>query len=34
MMANDEGHGFGKKANPDYLFFTTIGFLDTYLLKR
>jgi dipeptidyl aminopeptidase/acylaminoacyl peptidase len=34
MMANDEGHGFGKKANADYLFFTGIDFLNAYLLKR
>jgi dipeptidyl aminopeptidase/acylaminoacyl peptidase len=34
MMANDEGHGFGKKANADYLFFTGVDFLDTYLVKR
>jgi dipeptidyl aminopeptidase/acylaminoacyl peptidase len=31
MMANDEGHGFGKKANADYQFYSTIGFLNTYL---
>jgi dipeptidyl aminopeptidase/acylaminoacyl peptidase len=34
MMANDEGHGFGKKANADYLFFTGIDFLNTYLVKQ
>jgi dipeptidyl aminopeptidase/acylaminoacyl peptidase len=32
MMANDEGHGFGKKANADYLFFASIDFLNTYLV--
>ncbi|WP_288379762.1 prolyl oligopeptidase family serine peptidase [uncultured Massilia sp.] len=33
MTANDEGHGFGKKANADYLFYSGIDFLNTYLLK-
>jgi dipeptidyl aminopeptidase/acylaminoacyl peptidase len=33
MTANDEGHGFAKKANADYLFYSTIDFLNTYLLK-
>ena len=32
MVANDEGHGFAKKANADYQFYATIGFLNTYLL--
>jgi dipeptidyl aminopeptidase/acylaminoacyl peptidase len=32
MVANDEGHGFAKKANADYQFYTTIGFLNQYLL--
>jgi dipeptidyl aminopeptidase/acylaminoacyl peptidase/predicted methyltransferase len=27
MLANDEGHGFAKKANADYQFYATIGFL-------
>jgi len=34
MMANDEGHGFGKKVNADYLFFSGISFLNTYLDKK
>lgn len=34
MTANDEGHGFGKKANADYQFFATIDFLNTYLVKQ
>ena len=33
MTANDEGHGFGKKANADYLFYSMIDFFNTYLLK-
>ena len=32
MVANDEGHGFGKKANADYQFYATISFLNQYLL--
>lgn len=34
MTANDEGHGFGKKANADYQFFASIDFLKTYLLAK
>ncbi len=34
MMANDEGHGFGKKANSDYLFYSTINFLNRNLLAQ
>jgi dipeptidyl aminopeptidase/acylaminoacyl peptidase len=34
MLANDEGHGFQKKANSDYQFYATIGFLKKYLLKE
>ena len=33
MMANDEGHGFAKKANSDYQFFAGISFLNNYLLN-
>jgi dipeptidyl aminopeptidase/acylaminoacyl peptidase len=32
LMANDEGHGFGKKRNIDYLFYSTIEFIKAYLL--
>ena len=32
MLANDEGHGFAKKANADYHFFSTIGFMNRHLL--
>ena len=32
MLANDEGHGFAKKANADYQFFSTIGFMNRHLL--
>ncbi len=34
MTALDEGHGFGKKANADYQFYSTIGFLNTYLTAK
>lgn len=33
LMANDEGHGFGKKNNQDFLFYATIEFVKRYLLK-
>ena len=32
ILANDEGHGFAKKANADYQFYSTIGFIKRYLL--
>ncbi|MBC7919154.1 MAG: S9 family peptidase [Rhodoferax sp.] len=32
MTANDEGHGFAKKPNADYQFYSTIGFLQHYLV--
>lgn len=34
LMANDEGHGFGKKKNRDYLFYTTVEFIQKYLLDH
>ncbi len=33
LMAKDEGHGFAKKKNADFLFYATILFIHTYLLK-
>ncbi len=33
MLANDEGHGFAKKGNSDYLFYSQINFMKQYLLK-
>jgi dipeptidyl aminopeptidase/acylaminoacyl peptidase len=33
LMAKDEGHGFGKKKNSDYMFYTTIEFMKSYLLN-
>ena len=32
-MANDEGHGFAKKKNQDYQFYSAVGFIQEYLLK-
>jgi dipeptidyl aminopeptidase/acylaminoacyl peptidase len=33
MLGKDEGHGFGKKKNADYLFYATVQFIQDYLLK-
>jgi len=33
MIANDEGHGYRKKANQDFQFYATVEFLEEYLLK-
>jgi dipeptidyl aminopeptidase/acylaminoacyl peptidase len=33
MIANDEGHGYGKKPNQDFQFYATVEFLQEYLLK-
>jgi dipeptidyl aminopeptidase/acylaminoacyl peptidase len=33
LMAIDEGHGFGRKANQDFQFYATIKFLQDHLLK-
>jgi dipeptidyl aminopeptidase/acylaminoacyl peptidase len=32
LMAKDEGHGFSKKRNADYLFYATVMFVKQYLL--
>ena len=34
LMANDEGHGFAKKSNADFLFYSTIAFVQQYLLNE
>lgn len=34
MVAADEGHGFAKKANADYQFYTTVAFTRRYLLGQ
>jgi dipeptidyl aminopeptidase/acylaminoacyl peptidase len=33
MLGNDEGHGFQKKKNVDYLLYATVQFIRDYLLK-
>jgi len=33
LMANDEGHGFAKKNNADYQFYSSIMFVKEFLLK-
>ena len=33
LMANDEGHGFAKKSNADFLFYAQIMFMQQTLLK-
>jgi dipeptidyl aminopeptidase/acylaminoacyl peptidase len=33
MLAADEGHGFVKKPNADYLFYAIIAFAERTLLK-
>jgi dipeptidyl aminopeptidase/acylaminoacyl peptidase len=32
LMANDEGHGYAKKKNQDFLFYATVMFVREYLL--
>ncbi|NJP08202.1 MAG: S9 family peptidase [Leptolyngbyaceae cyanobacterium RU_5_1] len=34
LMANDEGHGFAKKANADFQFYATVMFIREFLLKE
>jgi hypothetical protein len=33
LSAKDEGHGFAKKKNSDYQFYSTVMFVQNYLLK-
>jgi dipeptidyl aminopeptidase/acylaminoacyl peptidase len=33
LMAKDEGHGFAKKKNQDFQFYTTVMFMNAYLPK-
>jgi dipeptidyl aminopeptidase/acylaminoacyl peptidase len=33
LMANDEGHGFSKKKNVDYQFYSTVLFIEQFLLN-
>ncbi len=34
MIAKDEGHGYQKKSNADFEFYTSIAFLEKYLLEQ
>ncbi|MGB8600070.1 MAG: S9 family peptidase, partial [Burkholderiales bacterium] len=34
LLANDEGHGFAKKPNVDFQFYSTIEFMQKYLQKN
>ncbi len=34
LIAENEGHGFGKKENADYLFYTRVLFLENLLLTK
>jgi dipeptidyl aminopeptidase/acylaminoacyl peptidase len=34
LVASDEGHGFRKKANVDYLFYATVAFVRRFLLQE
>jgi dipeptidyl aminopeptidase/acylaminoacyl peptidase len=33
LMARDEGHGFAKKKNQDFLFYATVQFVQEFLVK-
>lgn len=33
LLANDEGHGFAKKKNQDFLFYSTVAFIRGHLLN-
>jgi dipeptidyl aminopeptidase/acylaminoacyl peptidase len=33
LMARDEGHGFAKKRNLDFLAYATVAFIQEFLLK-
>lgn len=33
LVADNEGHGFSKKPNIDFLFYATVQFVETFLLK-
>lgn len=33
LMANDEGHGFAKKKNSDFMFYSEVLFMQKYLLN-
>jgi dipeptidyl aminopeptidase/acylaminoacyl peptidase len=33
LMADNEGHGFARKPNTDFYFFSVVRFIEEYLLK-
>ncbi len=33
LLAKDEGHGFAKKKNADFQFYSTVQFIREFLLK-
>ena len=33
LMARDEGHGFAKKSNSDFLRYAVVAFMQEFLLK-
>ena len=33
LLAEDEGHGFARKRNQDYLFYATVAFMQSHLLN-
>jgi len=33
LLADDEGHGFARKANADFFFYAMVAFVERYLLK-
>jgi dipeptidyl aminopeptidase/acylaminoacyl peptidase len=34
LLADNEGHGYARKSNVDYLFYAMTAFLETYLLRE
>jgi dipeptidyl aminopeptidase/acylaminoacyl peptidase len=32
LEADNEGHGFARKANADYYFYSMVAFIERYLL--
>jgi len=34
LLAHDGGHGFARKANADFLFYSMVEFLDRMLLRK
>jgi len=34
LLADNEGHGFARKANADFLFYAMIAFVEERLVKK